>query len=77
MKFTPAKPPLTGETLDSLAEKLRAGGEQAFRAGQILEWVYKKRVTSWDAMTNLSKPLRAWLAETFDFMPAELVLNKH
>ena len=27
-------------------------------------------------MTNLSKPLRAWLAETFDLMPAVLVLNK-
>jgi 23S rRNA (adenine2503-C2)-methyltransferase len=76
MKFTPAKPPLTGETLDSLAEKLRACGEPAFRAKQILEWLYKKRVRSWDEMTNLSKPLRQWLAETFDLMPAALVLNK-
>ncbi len=76
MKFTPAKPPLTGETLDSLAEKLRARGEPAFRAKQILDWLYKKRARSWDDMTNLSKPLRAWLAETFDLLPAELVLHK-
>ena len=76
MKFTPAKPPLTGETLDSLTEQLRAQGEPAFRAKQILDWLYKKRARSWDDMTNLSKPLRAWLAETFDFMPASLVLNK-
>ena len=76
MKFTPAKPPLTGETLDSLTEKLRARGEPAFRAKQILDWLYKKRARSWDEMTNLSKPLRAWLAETFDFMPTTLVLNK-
>jgi 23S rRNA (adenine2503-C2)-methyltransferase len=76
MKFAPAKPPLTGETLDSLTEKLRAQGEPAFRARQILDWVYKKRARSWDEMTNLSKPLRAWLAETFDLMPASLVLNK-
>jgi 23S rRNA (adenine2503-C2)-methyltransferase len=27
-------------------------------------------------MTNLSKPLRTWLAETFELMPAALVLNK-
>jgi 23S rRNA (adenine2503-C2)-methyltransferase len=27
-------------------------------------------------MTNLSKPMRAWLADTFDLMPASLVLNK-
>jgi 23S rRNA (adenine2503-C2)-methyltransferase len=76
MKFTPAKPPLTGETLDSLAEKLRAVGEPAFRAKQILEWVYKKRARSWDDMTNLSKSLRAWLDRTFDLMPATLVLNR-
>jgi 23S rRNA (adenine2503-C2)-methyltransferase len=76
MKFTPAKPPLTGETLDSLAEKLRAGGEPAFRAKQILEWVYKKRARSWDEMTNLSKPLRTWLDQNFDLMPATLVFNQ-
>ena len=76
MKLTPAKPPLTGETLDSLTEKLRAHGEPAFRAKQILDWLYKKRARSWSEMTNLSKPLRAWLDETFDLMPASLVFNK-
>ena len=76
MKFTPAKPPLTGETLESLTTRLRERGEPAFRAKQILEWIYKKRAKSWDDMTNLSKPLRAWLDETFDFMPASLVLGK-
>jgi 23S rRNA (adenine2503-C2)-methyltransferase len=76
VKFTPAKPPLTGESLDSLTEKLRAQGEPAFRAKQILDWLYKKRARSWDEMTNLSKPLRAWLAATFELMPAALVLNK-
>jgi 23S rRNA (adenine2503-C2)-methyltransferase len=76
MKFTPTKLPLTGETLDSLAEKLHAAGEPAFRAKQILEWVYKKRARSWDEMTNLSKPLRTWLDQTFDLMPAALVFNQ-
>ena len=76
MKFTPAKLPITGETLASLTEKLRAQGEPAFRAKQILEWLYKKRARSWDEMTNLSKSLRGWLAETFDLMPVTLVLNK-
>ena len=76
MKFLPEKPPLTGETLESLSERLRERGEPAFRAKQILDWVYKKRARSWEEMTNLSKPLRAWLAETFDYLPAQLVLNK-
>jgi 23S rRNA (adenine2503-C2)-methyltransferase len=76
MKFTPTRPPLAGETLDSLAEKLRERGEPAFRAKQILGWLHQKRVRSWDEMTDLSKPLRAWLADTFDLAPTELVLNK-
>lgn len=76
MKFTPAKPPLTGETLDSLSARLREKGEPAFRAKQILEWVYKKRARTWDDMTNLSKPLRTWLDETFELMPASLVSGK-
>lgn len=76
MKFTPAKPPLTGETLESLAARLKERGEPAFRARQILDWLYKKRARSWDSMTNLSKPLRAWLAETFELLPAALVFEK-
>ncbi|MBL9211137.1 MAG: 23S rRNA (adenine(2503)-C(2))-methyltransferase RlmN [Opitutaceae bacterium] len=76
MKFTPARPPLTGETLATLTERLRAHGEPAFRAKQILDWLYKKRARSWDEMTNLPKPLRTWLADTFELMPAALVLNK-
>jgi len=76
MKFTPAKPPLTGETLESLTEKLRAHGEPAYRAKQILEWLYKKRARSWADMTNLSKPLRAWLEESFTFLPLDLIHGK-
>ncbi len=76
MKFSPAKPPLTGETLASLTARLAEHGEPAFRARQILGWLYHKRARDWNEMTNLSKPLRTWLADTFDLMPASLVLNK-
>jgi 23S rRNA (adenine2503-C2)-methyltransferase len=76
MKFTPAKPPLTGETLESLTARLREKGESAFRAKQIMEWLYKKRARSWDEMTNLSKPLRTWLDETFTLLPLSLILGK-
>ena len=76
MKFEPEKLPITGETLTTLTDRLKARGEPAFRAKQILEWVYKKRARSWEEMTNLPKPLRAWLDATFDFTPAQLVLNK-
>ena len=75
-RFTPLRPALTGETLASLTGRLRERGEPAFRARQILDWLYKKRARSWDEMTNLSKPLRQWLAETFELLPASLVFGK-
>jgi 23S rRNA (adenine2503-C2)-methyltransferase len=74
--FVSAKPAITGETLDSLCERLRSHGEPAFRAEQILAWVYQKRARSWAEMTNLPKGLRGWLAETFTLMPATLLLNR-
>jgi len=33
-------------------------GEPKFRAGQIWNWLYDQRVNSFDAMTNLPRPLR-------------------
>jgi 23S rRNA (adenine2503-C2)-methyltransferase len=48
-------------TLDQLTAALVAWGESAFRAKQIWAWLYDKRVASFDAMTNLSAPLRARL----------------
>jgi len=76
MRYVPARPPLTGETLDSLSARLRERGEPGFRARQILDWLYKARVRSWEGMTNLPKPLRFWLAETFELLPAQLVLSR-
>lgn len=61
------------ETKETLAAALEARGEKAFRATQILEWIYKKRVRSFDEMKNVPAATRAWLAETYDFMPAKLV----
>ena len=38
-------------------------GEKPFRARQVLQWMYQRGVTDFDAMTDLSKSLRARLAE--------------
>jgi 23S rRNA (adenine2503-C2)-methyltransferase len=58
-------PALTGQSPEALASWLADHGEPAFRAGQILEWVWKKKVTSYDAMTNLPAALREKLAAHF------------
>ena len=38
-----------------------------FRAAQIFDWLYKKRVSSIEEMSNLPKDLKASLSENFDF----------
>lgn len=48
-----------GELLALMAEL----GQPAFRAKQVEEWVWSKNAQSFDDMTNLSKSLRAELAE--------------
>ncbi|MFK7900673.1 MAG: 23S rRNA (adenine(2503)-C(2))-methyltransferase RlmN [Cyclobacteriaceae bacterium] len=40
-------------------------GEKAFRAKQVYEWLWKKSATSFEEMTNLSKPLREVLITNF------------
>jgi 23S rRNA (adenine2503-C2)-methyltransferase len=58
-------PALTGITPQALADWLKIAGEPAFRADQILEWVWKKKVRSLDAMTNLPATLRTKLGDAF------------
>lgn len=58
-------PALTGLTPETLAAWLKEQGEPSFRAAQILEWVWKKKVTSIDAMTNLPAALREKLTASF------------
>lgn len=48
-------------------------GEPRFRAAQILEWLYKRRVPRWEDMTNLPAGLRETLATKFPIRPLEIV----
>ncbi|MFQ5527449.1 MAG: 23S rRNA (adenine(2503)-C(2))-methyltransferase RlmN [Thermoanaerobaculia bacterium] len=45
-----------------LAVELVELGEPAYRADQVLRWVFKDQATDFEAMTNLSKELRSRLA---------------
>jgi len=49
----------------ALAAWLMETGQPEFRANQILDWVWKKKVASFDAMSNLPAALRASLTECF------------
>ncbi len=39
-------------------------GEKPFRATQLISWMHQRGVLDFNAMTDLSKPLRQWLAES-------------
>lgn len=60
-----ATTPLLSVTPEELGPTLAELGAEPFRARQILDWVFKKRVESFDAMSSLSKGLRTALAERF------------
>ncbi len=52
-------------TLEDLEEYFRTIGEKPYRAKQILMWLYEKNVDSFEAMTNVSRELRARLDGAF------------
>ncbi|HMW93837.1 MAG TPA: 23S rRNA (adenine(2503)-C(2))-methyltransferase RlmN [Chitinophagales bacterium] len=64
-------------SLDELQAAMKDLGEPKFRAKQIYEWLWKKSVTDFEAMTNLSKPFREKLAEKFTILPIKLYSAQH
>jgi 23S rRNA (adenine2503-C2)-methyltransferase len=57
-----ALPNLFGLDAPALEALVVERGEPAFRARQLYQWLYKKRVQRFEEMTNLGKPLRDALA---------------
>jgi 23S rRNA (adenine2503-C2)-methyltransferase len=51
-------PDIKSQTKEELEAQFKAWGEPAYRVAQVLDWLYARRVTSWEAMTNLPKALR-------------------
>jgi 23S rRNA (adenine2503-C2)-methyltransferase len=58
---------------DELQAKLRELGEPSYRAEQIADWLYKKRIESIEKMTDLPGKLRARLAQEFSSGQIETV----
>lgn len=51
--------------LEDLKLKLTELGEKPFRANQIYQWLWQKRATTFDEMTNLSLSLRKTVEDNF------------
>ena len=56
---------LLGMTPDALAEVAAEAGLRRFAAGQMAKWIYDKRVSEIDEMTDLPKQARALLSEKY------------
>ena len=58
-------------TLQQLKEFIKTLDEPSFRAAQVWEWLYVKRISSFDAMTSLPKSLREKLKQNVQFSSLE------
>jgi 23S rRNA (adenine2503-C2)-methyltransferase len=61
----PDRPDLVGLSRAALAAEMAALGEPAFRASQLWHWIYHRGARRFEAMTSLSKPLRARLDQRY------------
>jgi 23S rRNA (adenine2503-C2)-methyltransferase len=68
-----ARPSIKSLHLDELAGHFAAQGAPSYRAKQVTDWLYQKRVTSFAAMTDLPAASRAQLAEDFSLNQPEVV----
>ncbi|MED1202124.1 23S rRNA (adenine(2503)-C(2))-methyltransferase RlmN [Heyndrickxia acidicola] len=63
-------------SLDELKQWLTENGEKSFRAAQIYDWLYQKRATSFDDMSNLSKQLRDKLNNSFTITTLNTIIQQ-
>ena len=59
-------------TIDQLADEMEALDQKRYRATQLFSWIYKKRVTSFEAMSDVAKPFREILKERYYFYLPEI-----
>lgn len=70
------KPSIFDLTYDDLTEWLLTNGEKKFRATQIWDWLYVKRVTNFEEMSNLSHALIEKLSASFIMTPLQTVVEQ-
>ncbi|MDG2167283.1 MAG: 23S rRNA (adenine(2503)-C(2))-methyltransferase RlmN [Opitutales bacterium] len=76
MKYLPEKELIFGQTLEELEAFAVESGQPKFRAKQLTEWLYKKRVQTWDEMSNLPAKWREKLEEHFILQSANPLFNQ-
>lgn len=67
------KPSILSCTEEQLIGILKEKGQPAYRAKQIMEWLWKQKVSDFESMTNLPPALRETLAAEYAIRPLEIV----
>jgi 23S rRNA (adenine2503-C2)-methyltransferase len=67
---------LLGEDLPTLRQWVLDAGQPGYRADQMLDWIYRKRITTFAQMTNLAKAFRTWLAEHATIYRSRIVAER-
>ncbi len=77
-KFMPnfERPSIYSLQLGELEDWLIYQSEPKFRAKQIFDWLYVKRVDAFSEMTNLSKELREKLVQSFEITTLEVAVKQ-
>jgi 23S rRNA (adenine2503-C2)-methyltransferase len=68
---------LLGMDRSVLRQYFQQIGEKPFRSQQLLQWIHQRGVSEFDAMTDLSKDLRAKLADVAEIRVPEVVEEQH
>ena len=71
--IAPIKPSIKSLLLDELIEELQRLNEPSYRANQIATWIYRKRVRSFDSMSDLPRLLREKLKTKFAYTDLDVV----
>ena len=67
---------LFGLDRERLREEFARMGEAAYRADQVMQWIYRRGVDDFDAMSNIAKDLRTRMKQHFVIKPPELVTEQ-
>jgi len=72
---------LLGLSRPRITEIFAAAGLDAkqakLRAKQVFHWIYHRGISDFDAMTDISKTMRPWLAERFVIARPDVVVSQH
>jgi 23S rRNA (adenine2503-C2)-methyltransferase len=69
-------PDIKSQARDELSARFAEWGLPGYRLDQVLHWLYERRVTTWDAMSNVPREMRDKLRQHYTLQAIELVTKQ-